>query len=50
MFGDLKEMMGKLKKTQAKVDATKERLNSVYFDESSYDGLLNVTITGNRTI
>lgn len=50
MFGDLMGMMGKLKETQAKVEATKERLNSVYIDESSSDGLLKVTITGNRTI
>ncbi len=43
-------MMGKLKETQAKVEATKERLNSIYIDESSSDGLLKITITGNRTI
>ena len=47
MFGDLMGMMGKLKETQAKVEATKERLNSVYIDESSIDGLLKVTLTGN---
>ena len=50
MFGDLKGMMGKLKETQAKVEATKQRLNSVYIDEASSDGLLNITITGNRKI
>ena len=50
MFGDLKGMMGKLKETQAKVEATKERLNSVYIDKSSSDGLLNITVTGNRVI
>jgi len=50
MFGDLMGMMGKLKETQAKVEATKERLNSVYIDESSSDGLLKVTVTGNREI
>lgn len=50
MFGDLKGMMGKLKETQDKVEATKERLNSVYIDESSSDGLLKITITGNRTV
>ena len=43
-------MMGKLKETQAKVEATKERLNSVYIDESSSDGLLKITVTGNRAI
>ena len=50
MFGDLMGMMGKLKETQAKVEATKERLNSVYIDESSSDNLLKVTITANRTV
>jgi len=50
MFGDLKGMMGKLKETQAKVEATKERLNSVYIDETSSDDLLKVTLTGNRVI
>ena len=50
MFGDMMGMMGKLKETQAKVEATKERMNSVLIDESSSDGLLKVTITANRTI
>lgn len=50
MFGDLMGMMGKLKETQQKVKATKERLNSVTLEESSSDGLLKVTITANRTI
>ena len=43
-------MMGKLKETQAKVKATKERLHSVILDEASEDGLLQVVITANRTI
>ena len=50
MFGDLKGMMGKLKETQVKVEATKERLNSVYIDQTSSDSLLKITITGNRVI
>ena len=50
MFGDLKGMMGKFKETQAKVEATKQRLNSVYIDELSSDSLLKVTITANRKI
>ena len=50
MFGDFMGMMGKLKETQAKVEATKERLNSVYIDETSSDGLLKVTLSGNRVI
>lgn len=43
-------MMGKFKETQEKVKATKERLNGVMIDEKSADGLLNITISANRTI
>ena len=43
-------MMGKLKETQKKVEATKERLNTVLIDEQSTDGLLKVTLTANREI
>ena len=50
MFGDLMGMMGKLKETQEKVKATKERLNTVMVDEKSADGLLHVTLTANREI
>lgn len=50
MFGDLMGMMGKIKETQAKVEATKQRLDSVYIDEQSQDGLLKISLTANRTI
>ena len=50
MFGDMMGMMNKLKESQQKVEETKERLNSVLIDEKSNDGLLNVTLTANRTI
>lgn len=50
MFGDLMGMMGKIKETQKKVEATKERLNTVMIDEASSDGLLKVTLTANRGI
>ncbi len=50
MLGDLMGMMGKLKETQAKVEATKQRLNGVLINEQSSDGLLKVTITANREI
>ncbi|WP_432410301.1 YbaB/EbfC family nucleoid-associated protein [Rasiella sp. SM2506] len=50
MFGDLMGMMGKLKETQAKVEATKKRLDTVLIDEQSSDGLLKVTLTANRNI
>jgi len=50
MLGDLMGMMGKLKETQEKVKATKERLDYVVIDENSSDGLLKISITANRTI
>ena len=50
MFGDIMGMMGKLKETQEKVRAAKERLNSVMINEKSTDDLISVTITANRTI
>lgn len=50
MFGDIMGMMGKLKETQEKVKATKERLHSVTLEEKSSDDLLKVTITANRTL
>ena len=50
MFGDMMGMMNKLKEAQKKVEATKERLNTVLVDESSNDGKLKVTLTANRTL
>jgi len=50
MFGDLMGMMGKLKETQEKVKATKEKLNSLILEEKSSDNLISVTITANRTL
>jgi hypothetical protein len=50
MFGDLMGMMGKLKDTQEKIKATKERLNSVLIHEKSSDGKLKVTLTANSVI
>lgn len=43
-------MMGKLKETQAKVEETKKRLDSVLVDENSGDGMLEVTLTANREL
>lgn len=50
MFGDIMGMMGKIKETQAKVEETKKRLDTVLIDEKSSDGLLEVTLTANRKI
>ncbi len=50
MFGDLAGMMGKLKETQAKVAATKKRLDTILVDETTNDGAIKVTITANREV
>lgn len=50
MFGDMMGMMGKLKETQQKVEATKKRLDTVTLEEKSNDNLISVTITANREI
>lgn len=42
--------MNKLKETQEKVEATKERLKTVLVDEQSSDGLLKVTVTAAREV
>ncbi|WP_047245671.1 YbaB/EbfC family nucleoid-associated protein [Maribacter thermophilus] len=50
MFGDMMGMMGKLKETQQKVEATKKRMDTVMLEEKNSDGSLTVTITANREI
>lgn len=50
MFGDMMNMMGKLKETQKKVEETKKRLDTVLIDEASNDNKLKTTLTANRTI
>jgi len=50
MFGDMMQMMGKLKETQQKIEATKKRLDTVLIDEKSSDGLIQITLNANRTI
>ncbi|MEJ2584882.1 MAG: YbaB/EbfC family nucleoid-associated protein [Robiginitalea sp.] len=50
MLGDLMGMMGKLKETREKVEATKKRLDSVTLQEASQDGSLEVVLTANREI
>lgn len=50
MFGKFNEMMGQFKETQKKVEDTKARLDSVYIDEISSDGLLHIVLSANRKI
>ena len=50
MFGDMMGMMNKIKETQAKVEETKKRLDSVMLMEKSNDELLQVKISANREL
>ena len=50
MFGDMMGMMGKLKETQQKVEATKKRMDTIILEEKSSDELLEISITANREI
>lgn len=50
MFGDLQGMMAKLKEAQAKVEETKQRLNTVMVDGESGNGSVVVTVTANREV
>lgn len=50
MFGDMMNMMGKLKETQQKIEETKKHLDTVIINEKSADALLEVSITANKEI
>ncbi len=50
MFGDMMGMMGKLKETQEKIEATKKRLDHVTLQEESPEGLVKVNLTANREV
>ena len=50
MFGDMQEMMAKLKEAQAKIEKTKVRLNTIFVDGESGNGKVVVTVTANREI
>lgn len=47
MFGD---MMGKLQAMQQQMEASKKRLDTIYVDGESPDGLVKVTVSGNRKV
>lgn len=50
MFGDMQDMMAKLKEAQAKIEETKLRLNTVMVDGDSGNGSIIVTVTANREV
>lgn len=47
---NIMDMMGKLKETQQKMEATKSRFDAVYIDEKSLDGNIAVSVTANQSI
>jgi nucleoid-associated protein EbfC len=47
---DIMGMMSKLRDTQTKIEETKKRLDTVFIDEKSTDGLLKVSISANSQI
>ena len=50
MFGDMMGMMGKLKEAQAKIEATKKRMETVMIEEKSSGGHVKDVITASRKI
>ncbi len=50
MFGNMNEMMGKLEEAQKNIEETKKRLDTVFVDGESGNGLVVVTATANREI
>ncbi len=47
---NIMDMMGKLKETQQKMEAVKNRLDTVYIDEKNSDGSIVVSVTASQNI
>jgi DNA-binding protein YbaB len=50
MLGDMKGMMAKLQEAQAKIEETKNRLNTIFVDGESGNEKVVVTVTANREV
>ena len=50
MFGDLSEMMGKLKQAREQIENTKKRLDTILVDGQSAEGRIKIAVTANREI
>jgi len=50
MFGDLSNMMDKLKEAQQNIEATKQRLHTIIIDEQANNGAVKVSVTANNEI
>lgn len=50
MFGDLSNMMDKLKEAQQNIEATKQRLHTIIIEEQANNGAVKVSVTANNEI
>lgn len=50
MFGDLSNMMDKLKEAQQNIEATKQRLHTIIINEQANNGAVKVSVTANNEI
>lgn len=50
MFGNLGDMMGKLKEAQKKAEEAKERLKSIYVNAESSGGKVKVVMSADRQL
>lgn len=48
MFGNLNDMMGKMKEAQKQAEEIKQRLNNLYVKEENSE--ISITISGNREV
>ncbi len=50
MFGDLSNMMGKLKEAQQKIEETKAKLSTILIEEEASNGQVKVVLTANSLV
>jgi DNA-binding YbaB/EbfC family protein len=50
MFGKMFDIMGKLEDAKKNVEEARERLNHVLIDAEAGNGMVKVTVTGNRQL
>ena len=50
MFGKMFDIMGKLEEAKKNVEEARKRLDNVYIDAEAGNGMVKVTVTGNRKL
>ena len=50
MFGKMFDIMGKLEDAKKNVEEARKRLDNVYIDSEAGNGMVKVTVTGNRKL